>query len=131
MMNCQYLCSSGILLQLDERRGSVQRAGEAAASRSWSLHVHTEVDKAEHHMARKRNPLLQNQKDIYVSPNNSHEILSRICVLVFSIRRFNESLSCGTCNDKLDEVTTLNVPALSAYYKVSSTSLSILHFTRS
>jgi len=31
---------------------------------------------------------------------------------------FNESLSCGSCNDKLDEVTTLNVPALSAYYKV-------------
>ena len=36
----------------------------------------------------------------------------------FSISRFNETLSCGTCNDKLDEVTTLNVPALSAYYKV-------------
>ena len=36
----------------------------------------------------------------------------------FSILRFNESLSCLTCNDKLDEVTTLNVPALSAYYKV-------------
>jgi len=31
---------------------------------------------------------------------------------------FNESLSCGSCNDKRDEVTTLNVPALSAYYKV-------------
>merc|ERR1712061_685498 len=30
---------------------------------------------------------------------------------------FNESLSCGTCNDKLDEVTTLDVPALSAFYK--------------
>ena len=67
-----YLYCSGILLQLDERRGSVQRVGEAAASRSWSLHVHTKVDKAEHHMARKRNPLLQNQKDIYVSPSG-HE----------------------------------------------------------
>jgi len=30
---------------------------------------------------------------------------------------FNKTMSCGTCNDKLDEVTTLNVPALSAYYK--------------
>ena len=79
MMNCQYLRSSGILLQLDERRGSVQRAGEAAAGRSWSLHVHTEVDKAEHHMARKRNPLLQNQKDIYVSP------LESTCVFLLEI----------------------------------------------
>ena len=42
----------------------------------------------------------------------------------FSICRFNESLSCDSCNDKLDEVTTLNVPALSTYYKVSK-SLSI------
>ena len=117
-----YLRSSGLLLQLDQRRGSVQRAGEAAAGRSWSLHVHTKVDKTEHHMARKRNPLLQNQKDIYVSPNDSHEISARIWIdslNPFSIFRFNESLSCGTCNDKLDEVTTLNVPALSAYYKVS------------
>ena len=112
-----YLCCSGLLLQLDQCRGSVQRAGEAAAGRSWSLHVHTEVDKTEHHMARKRNPLLQNQKDIYVSPNDSHhEILVWISWI---LRRFNESLSCLTCNDKLDEVTTLNVPALSAYYKVS------------
>ena len=36
----------------------------------------------------------------------------------FQSSRFNESLSCGSCNDKRDEVTTLNVPALSAYYKV-------------
>ena len=36
----------------------------------------------------------------------------------FSISRFSKTLSCGTCNDKLDEVTTLNVPALSAFHKV-------------
>ena len=48
------------------------------------------------------------------------EILDRMYGYLnpFSICRFNETLSCLTCNDKLDEVTTLNVPALSAYYKV-------------
>jgi len=30
---------------------------------------------------------------------------------------FSPSLSCSTCNDVMDEVTTLNVPALSAYYQ--------------
>ena len=46
----------------------------------------------------------------------------------FQSSRFNESLSCGSCNDKRDEVTTLNVPALSAYYKVIFEKELIFHF---
>ena len=46
----------------------------------------------------------------------------------FQSSRFNESLSCGSCNDKRDEVTTLNVPALSAYYKVIFEKKLIFHF---
>ena len=66
-----YFHSSGLLLQPDKCRGSFRRQREAKAGRSWTLHVHTKVDKTEHHMAQKRNPLLQNQKDIYVSPGES------------------------------------------------------------
>lgn len=31
---------------------------------------------------------------------------------------FNSSLSCSTCNDEIDKVTTVNVPALAAYYQL-------------
>ena len=115
-----YSHSSGLLLQPDKCRGSFRRQREAKAGRSWTLHVHTKVDKTEHHMAQKRNPLLQNQKDIYVSPGESTcpFFVGSESFPQSSISRFNESLSCGTCNDKLDEVTTLDVPALSAFYKV-------------
>jgi len=37
---------------------------------------------------------------------------------VRKIFTYNSSLSCPTCDDKLDTVTTLNVPVLSAYYKM-------------
>ena len=92
-----YFHSSGLLLQPDKCRGSFRRQREAKASGSWTLHVHRKVDKTEHHMAQKQNPLLQNQKDIYVSPGES------TCPFLLDLNPFLNLQSPGLTNPCLAE----------------------------
>ena len=61
-------------------------------------------------------PYTYSQK--WIKQNVSWHDNGTISYRVRKVFNFAPSLSCPTCNDRVDNVTTLNVPALSAYYQV-------------